>query len=689
MEPDADEVLNNLQKALLGNTIARSIYHRMEMAYGSQINTKLRSTTDVDDQLEPLLSDPLYFSRRLRVHQKTLNQYTLQRSWRCNYVQFTFNDLQSHAMLFQSDGCHQPCISADTPGILARRENLLELLAEVGNVALVERLLNEQKWNEKELSCALLKACEYGHLATALLIASHCPQLEYNGDGPSPLHWLIMFNQDEAEQLATHLMFGSSSSIENANGICRHMINALPRPGSEPSTFPEHCLQLAGSPLHWAVGARNLPLVELFIQSGASIHLRWSHNRAPENAYPDHQRPSFSPFELAIAWHLPELCDALWRSTPSSSQAELLESAVTLHPIGKSALPFLRYIIHGANHVDALKETIGILQACGFKARCKNKQWESAFMAALADPEQEIYVLQEIMSMSDPNDEITSDGKNAATLVAATSSRRQHNVQRMKLVVDRVSNINDTDHSGMNALHYVAVGDNARLCQVLLQNKVLDVNKQNANGDTATHLAARLNSTRTLDSLLQYGADIEILNLDKRTPLALAIVHRQEAAIRSLIQAGADINLGSPNDTSKTSALHLAVSEPSSSNSIARHLLEAYPKFRDPSQLNQLDGSGWTPLHKAAYLGDHESVAALLDCGANSEAPRRRGSPIAQTLTALDITSRLLQSLSTKSVLVSADHSRIREGGQPAIDAFKLRLEEVRLLLQQSSLKAG
>lgn len=72
-------------------------------------------------------------------------------------------------------------------------------------------------------------------------------------------------------------------------------------------------------------------------------------------------------------------------------------------------------------------------------------------------------------------------------------------------------------------MNVLAVGDNARLCQVLLQNKILDVNKQNAKGDPATNLAARLNSTRTLGSLLQYGADIEVLNFDKRTPLALAI----------------------------------------------------------------------------------------------------------------------------------------------------------------------
>ena len=244
MEPDADEVLGNLQKALLGNTIAESIYHRMETAYRSQISTKVHSTTEVDDQLEPWVSDPLYFSHRLRVHQKTLNQYTMQRSWRCNYVQFAFDNPISLNMLFHSDNCHQPCTSADTPRVLARRENLLELLAEVGDVPLVERLLNEQKWNDKELSCALLKACDYGHLATALLIATHCPQLQYDGDGPSNLNWLVMFGQDEARQLAAYLVFGSSSSVENANGICSDMINAVPRPGSEPSTFPQHCFQL-------------------------------------------------------------------------------------------------------------------------------------------------------------------------------------------------------------------------------------------------------------------------------------------------------------------------------------------------------------------------------------------------------------------------------------------------------------
>ena len=677
-----DEVLRNLRKALLANTIARSVYRRMEMAYNSQARAKFDFTTDVDDQLEPSMSDPLYFSHRLRIYQKSLVQHAKRRSWKCNDVQFTLSSLKSLDSLFQSHDCHQPCISADTPGVLARRNSLLELVAEIGSAALVEKLIYDQNWNDKELSCALTRACEYGHFATAKILASRCPPLRYDEDGPSPLHWLIMFSQDEAKQLATLLVLGFSDDVEDANGICRDMINAMPRSGSEPNSFPEHCLQLIGSPFHWAVGARYLPLVTFLVKLGASIHLRWSHTRAPQNDYSDRQRPDSTPFELAIACHLPEICDALWKSTPGSRQVELLESSAMLHSIGKPALPFLKYIIHGANHVQALRDTIGMLQAWGFDICRQNKHGESAFMAALADPNQELYVLQEILSVSGRNDEITSNGKNAVTLVAATSSRRQHSVQRMLLAVDKVSNINDTDQSGWNTLHYQAVEDSAKLCQVLLQRKTLDINKQNANGDTAVHLAATFNAGTILHLSLQNSADTEILNCDRQTPLALAILHRQRQPIQILIEVGADINLGGFDDASKTSALHVAVSGSSSSSSIARHLLETYPKFRVPLQLNLLDGLGWTLLHRAAYSGDHEAVAALLDYGANSEAQLRRRSPIAQGRTALDTTSNLLQAISTDSGLGSG-HSRIREGGEPAIAAFRLRLEEVRLILGQ------
>lgn len=681
VEPAASEVLHNLQKALYSNTTARSIYQRVEMAYAEQAKMEPNFTIAVDDQLECLKLDSLYFSNRLRLHQKSLSQNVSQRLWKCDSVYFTLSDPPSLENLFQNHDCRQPCINTDTPGLIARRNNLLDLVAEAGSATVIERLIKDQSWSDVEFGCALTKACEYGQFETAELLAHHCTQFQYQGDGPCPLHWLIMFDQDEAKQLALLLVLGSSDSIENANGICKDMVNAMPMHGSEPYTLSEHCLQLTGSPFHWAVGARNLALVALLIELGANIHLRWSFTPEPLSKVSTHQRPDVTPFELAVAWHLPEICKVLWEATPSSQQASLVESSATFHSIGQHALPFLRYIIHGANHVHALRETLRMLQSWGFDTQCRKKQRESALMAALTDPDQEIYVLQEIMSISDCSNEFTLDGKNAATLVAATSSRRQYSVQRMILVVERVSDINDTDHSGRNALHYLAAEDNAKLCDVLLQSKTLDINKRDANGETAAHIAATSNAGMILKLLVRKGAEIEILNSARETPLTLAILHRQKAAIQILIEAGANISLGSHDESSKTSALHIAVLGPSSSDSIAYHLLENYPEFRNPSHLDQVDSHGWTPLHRAACFGDYQSVAALLDYGANIEARTSSRYRMAQDQTALEITNNRLKRMAESGSDV--DRSRIREGGESSLAPLPLRLQEVRYILTQ------
>ena len=647
------------------------------MAYDERAIVKLDPTTVVDDQLEHLMSDPLYFSHRLRLHQKNLSQSVRQRFWKCDGVHFTLSNSSSLVSLFQRHDCHQPCISMDTPGMIARRNNLLELVAEAGDATVVKRLIEDQTWSDKELGCALTKACEHGHFATAEFLAHHCPHFQDEEDGPSPLHWLVMFDQNEAEQLASLLVLGSSDNVESANGVCRDMVNAMPRPGSEPYTFPDHCLQLTGSPLHWAVGARNLALVTLLIELGASIHLRWSYNSQPASSLSSHQRPDLTPFELTIAWHLPEICEVLWKATPSSHQANIVKSSATFHSVGKHALPFLRYIIHGSKHVQALSDTIGMLHSWGFDAQCKDKQKEPALMVALADPDQEIYVLQGLMSISDCNEKVTLDGKNAVTLVAATSSRRRYSAQRLLLVVERVTNINDVDHSGRNALHYFAADDNDRLCDVLLQSRTLDINKPNANGETAAHIAATLNSAMILKLLVRKGADIEIFNSAKQTPLALAIVHRQKAAIQVLIQAGADISLGHRDGSSKTSALHAAVWGPNSLDSIFCYLLENFPVFRDPLLLDLVDEHGWTPLHRAACFGDYQAVAALLDYGANIEAQTSSRYRMAQGQTALEITDNRLKRLVDTGL--DTDHSQIRQ----------FRLQEVRSILTQKRRSLG
>ncbi len=682
VEPDAREVLCHLRKAATVDPIAASVRRRLEIACNDQSLMKLDFATEVDYEVEPLMSSPLYFSTRLRLHQKSLAKITEKRTWKCDTVQFTLLGLGLLDCLSHRSDCHQPCVSSDPHGVILRRENLLNLAAEVGNPTLIHTLISNERWSEAELRSALLKACEYGNFVATELLSVHCPQLPFTSDKISPLHWLIMFDQDEARRLAVLLVLGSGGDIENANGICKDLVNVMPPPGSDPIIFPEHCLQLAGSPLHWAVGARNLALVTILVELGANAYQRWSPNRAPENDYPSHQHPGFTPLELAVAWHMPEIVDAFWKRTPSSLRIDLLESSDVPHYLGQLSLPFLRYIIHGANHVHAFNDTIHTLQAFAFDLCRRNKQGQSVLMAALGDPDQDIYMLQGILAASGSAERVTSDGKNAVTLVAATSLRRQNNPQRMELAMKMTTDINDTDDSGWNALHYLSVEDNATLCKMILRHGNLDINRQNAKGASAVHLAATFNAATVLVLLLHSGADIETWDQDGYTPLALAILNRRRSAIRFLVEAGANTFLRNGEGASKIGALHIAVSGPSSLDSIAAHLLETYPVFGSSSHLNLVDGFGWTPLHRAAYFGDYEGVAALLSYGADSEAQCCRRFPIAPGRTAFDVASNLLQKISTDSGLGS-DHASIIKGGAVAIAAFRLRLEEVKLILTQ------
>lgn len=681
VEPDAFEMLRYLRIALPFNHIARSLYRRVEKAYASEKDMSFDLATQADLQLEHMMTDALYFVHRIQTYQRSLIDHTIQRVWRCDNVEFQLSNADTLRNIFQVNNHSQACISADTAGVLARRSNPLDLVAEIGDAVLVGQLLKSRNWSDEELASAMIKACEYGHFALAMLLSSHCKQVLDEESVPSPLHWLFMFNDDEAKQLATALIFGSSKDHENANGICKNVINVMSRPDIQSNFLPEHCLQLTGSPLHWAVWTRNLHVVSILIEFGADPHLSRPGNSLPVN-YPEHHLFSCTPFELAVALHLPEICDTMWNGTSRSRQVTLASSAI-FHCIGLPTLPFQRDMIHGADYARALSDTMSYLQSWGFDICCRNEAGETTFMAALADPDEEIYILREILHAGDFSDEISKNGRTAATLAAATSSVRRHNVERMLLAVESTKDINAMDHSGFNALHYLTILDNGLLCQNLLQAEGFNINERRPNGETAVHLAATHNAGTVLKILIHERADIENQDCDLRTPLAVAILLRQKEAFDTLMKAGADIHLGNCVGSPHTGVLHLAVSGPHSGASVASHLLETYPIFQHPFQLNLVDRFGWTPLHPAACFADYQGAAALLEDGAASEAVCSRRLPIVKGRTALNVAFSLLQRIKDTADL-GRDHERIRKKGRTAITAFQLQLEEVIVILEQS-----
>ena len=70
----------------------------------------------------------------------------------------------------------------------------------------------------------------------------------------------------------------------------------------------------------------------------------------------------------------------------------------------------------------------------------------------------------------------------------------------------------------------------------------IDIDIQNADGETAAHIAAKNGSISILQYLLENGADINVKNNKGNTPLHIAAEKGKAAAVKLLVENGTDIN---------------------------------------------------------------------------------------------------------------------------------------------------
>ena len=163
----------------------------------------------------------------------------------------------------------------------------------------------------------------------------------------------------------------------------------------------------------------------------------------------------------------------------------------------------------------------------------------------------------------------------------------------------------------MNALHLCAIFDAAPAADVLLGTRGIDVDAKTKLGDTALSLAAARGSVGVLASLIRKGAD-----LHRGGALSGAVSARQLDAVLMLVDAGAGVRFKTSRGLS-VNILHHAVCTDEKRPSHVRKLLAKCPQARATDVINQFDSNGWTPLHQAAYFGDFDGTAALLEAGAD------------------------------------------------------------------------
>jgi len=247
-----------------------------------------------------------------------------------------------------------------------------------------------------------------------------------------------------------------------------------------------------------------------------------------------------------------------------------------------------------------------------------------------------------------------------------------------KLIKKKKEYINRKDEKGRTGLEFACSRERRDIVDLLLLNPFIDVNTQNADGETPLHIACTKDSTYIVERLLSRGADINIKNNNGETPLYLACSTGKNDIIEVLIKHKADmysktnydydpfnvlcfrqniegvelfLRLGYPLSNIKTELqkamlfiyeikrmniekikelleLGVKVNYKTRCNYTALHLMCERDKclpivkllIAFKANLEEVTDGGWTPLHISCHQGSYEIAKYLIENNANINA---------------------------------------------------------------------
>ena len=645
--PNIQDMFHFLTSSLPSHETTEALYKRIVDALGSRADSEkidFEFESEIDKSLCDCHDTDNYFAKRI---------------WK--YQRFPVKRSSSQLLLAE--------LPLKTP--------TLANLVTNGDHFMLSTVLSSRKFGDAELSNALCISCRKGDADSAMLLCRFCKSFVADPEIPNPLHWLVMFDDQDVQKVGTTLVLGVSDDMA---GPCRQHINGVPSAGRGVFYFAEHCAEFFGTPLHWAVRARNSKLVQLLVKLGADVNIRWNGPKRFSSDVSGPSLPSLSPLDIAVAFHLPEVAELLIELGADLSGGSFEETHTAFHCIGLACVPFSRYIIHGKGYRNAMRKVMDVLVGRGSNIRETDTNGCDPLMIALKNPDCDPYIIEELLSAGALATTLTSDtGFNAAVLAARNALARRYNVSSLTLVASYVTNINEKDTDGRNPLHHAAIGGSQAMVDILTRLPSFDINSKALEGQTALHFAAVFGSVDVISKLVQNQADMEVSNSSGMTALQLAIAQRKVAAANTLLDFGAETLFPSGTLHSKGSILHAAVAGASSADTMLRPLLMKHARLQTPNVINSVDFNGWTALHKAAYFGDCEAVETLLAYGADREMrDRSRGPDPGRT--SLDRVEELLEQIVSRGLGI--DHQRIRLRGQQAIGAFTANLKEVKRLLE-------
>ena len=176
--------------------------------------------------------------------------------------------------------------------------------------------------------------------------------------------------------------------------------------------------------------------------------------------------------------------------------------------------------------------------------------------------------------------------------------------------------------------HFAAENGHAKLSTALIELGA-NLEAKDNEGCTALHFAAGYGHVETVIALIKLGAILEAKDNEGCTALHFAVLNRHAETVKALIIGGANLEaknnyewtalqiavLKGHTETVEILALFLllhALHYPANNNGPEIIKILAQTLIQCSENLERKFIAGWTALHYAAYIGQTETVEALL-----------------------------------------------------------------------------
>lgn len=251
--------------------------------------------------------------------------------------------------------------------------------------------------------------------------------------------------------------------------------------------------------------------------------------------------------------------------------------------------------------------------------------------------------------------------------------------------------LNHENADGNTALHLATSKRNKDFINSLIE-KGIERNAVNRDGDTALHIAVGLGDVSVIETLVRGGCDINVLNSDGATPLILAAKNGDRETVKTLLSLGADKKIKDNSKKIYTDYLPTEPEKKEKKDNIQEKAIEVQKK--QPSETESKSslqttngrfavqfGTQLPPLVKAVKDRNRSKFLELLKAGENPNSADDMGNSALMYAVKVSDRAAATQLLDSGASVDSSNSS----GQTPLMYAVSLNSDMVMLLLNKGA----